>query len=158
VSERDSHDSFLQTRVTSHFGLETFTVNQDADTINTLQPLQRHNTCSFPKARRRIVPSKKTRVSFKAVTDSPIPDITNASISLTPCHVCHKAPRLKKDLEGYADCVRCEERTCYICIRLCEVGSCEKKVCRQCCVEQGENGDVYCLDCLEKTHDHEMED
>jgi hypothetical protein len=158
VSERDAHEPFHQTLPSPPFDQETFTVNQDAEPVNTFQSPHRHITYSFSKTRRRIAPSKKTRTSFKAVTSPPILDIAKTTIRLTPCHVCYKAPRLKKDLEAYADCVRCEERTCYICIRQCESGSCERKVCRQCCVEQGENGDVCCLDCLENTQDHEMED
>jgi len=155
VSERDSHESSIPSLPTPPFDRESFVVNQDA--VNTLQPLQRHATYPFSKSRRRIATPKKSRVSHRASMNLPTPDATKTPILLTPCHICHKAPRLKKDLEGYAGCGRCEQRTCYICIRRCEAGGCERKVCRSCCVEEGENGDVSCLECLEKTRDHEME-
>jgi len=157
-SERDSHEASFQSLPTPPFDRETFVVNQDAEPVGVPQPLQRHATYPLSKYRRRIATPKKSKVpSPKDSTYPPVTDTTKAPILLTPCHICHKAPRLKKDLEGYAGCGRCEERTCYICIRRCEAGGCERNICRQCCVEQGENGDVYCLECLERTRDHEME-
>jgi hypothetical protein len=158
LSERDNHESFLRDLLPSSYDQETFVVSQDADLITARQPLQRHATYPSAKARRRIAPTKKPKSPNKTSCITPIADAVQTPVLLTPCHICHKAPRLKKDLEAYADCRTCEERTCYICIRQCEVANCGRKVCRQCCVEQGENGDVYCLDCLEKTQDHEMED
>lgn len=66
--------------------------------------------------------------------------------NLRPCHACNSAPRRKKDLENYLDCLRCDGRTCYICARQC-FGGCGKAVCKKCIVEVGEDGDPWCLDC-----------
>jgi hypothetical protein len=41
-------------------------------------------------------------------------------IDLSPCHICHRKPTKKSDLDGYAYCEGCQKRTCYICIRRCE--------------------------------------
>lgn len=41
------------------------------------------------------------------------------TINLSPCHICHRKPTKKSDLDSYADCESCGERTCYICIRQC---------------------------------------
>jgi hypothetical protein len=109
------------------------------------------------KSRRRISAAKKYEGVANIPIDFPTPQTAQPLTLLTSCHICHKAPRLKKDLEAYENCWRCHERTCYICIRQCEAGCGSRKVCRQCCVEQGEEGVVYCLDCLEKTEDYEME-
>lgn len=38
---------------------------------------------------------------------------------LSPCHICHRKPTKKSDLDSYADCQGCGERTCYICMREC---------------------------------------
>lgn len=75
-----------------------------------------------------------TQPHFHAVSD------------LRPCHACNSAPRRKKDLENYLDCLRCDGRTCYICARQC-FGGCGKAVCKKCIVEVGEDGDPWCLDC-----------
>jgi hypothetical protein len=40
-------------------------------------------------------------------------------INLSPCHICHQRPRVKSDLDSYADCQGCGARTCYICMREC---------------------------------------
>lgn len=40
-------------------------------------------------------------------------------INLNPCHICHRKPTKKSDLDSYADCESCGARTCYICIRQC---------------------------------------
>jgi hypothetical protein len=110
---------------------------------------------------------------------------------LNPCHICHRKPTKKADLDSYADCEGCGKRTCYICIRECHgrgllnegwprnnafggirntdehnlseaLGQMEakrlwdelnarghkEKICSQCCVEKGVDGEVHCLGCL----------
>jgi hypothetical protein len=38
---------------------------------------------------------------------------------LSPCHICHQKPKVKSDLDSYADCELCGQRTCFICMRQC---------------------------------------
>ncbi|KAK7180734.1 hypothetical protein PSPO01_13176 [Paraphaeosphaeria sporulosa] len=66
---------------------------------------------------------------------------------LSPCHVCSTAPKRKRDLEGYMDCQRCTERTCYICARECL--GCQKAICKECIVEIGQDGEPWCLECYQ---------
>ncbi|CAM1506882.1 Fc.00g065230.m01.CDS01 [Cosmosporella sp. VM-42] len=42
-----------------------------------------------------------------------------SSALLTPCHICHRKPTKKSDLDSFAECQGCGERTCYVCIRAC---------------------------------------
>jgi hypothetical protein len=69
---------------------------------------------------------------------------------LRACHVCHSAPKRKRDLENYLECQSCTERACYICARECS-GGCQKQLCSKCCVEVGQEGDTYCLGCYQRT-------
>lgn len=39
---------------------------------------------------------------------------------LAPCHICHRKPTKKVQLDSYADCQGCGERTCFVCIRQCQ--------------------------------------
>ncbi|KAJ2900517.1 hypothetical protein MKZ38_002422 [Zalerion maritima] len=39
---------------------------------------------------------------------------------LNPCHICHRKPQRKSDLDSYKNCEGCGRRTCYICIRECQ--------------------------------------
>lgn len=48
-------------------------------------------------------------------------------VILSPCHVCHRRPTKKTDLDSYADCQGCGQRTCFICIRECHGGSNEQE-------------------------------
>ena len=96
----------------------------------------------------------------------------DAGTLMQRCHMCSKAPRMKRDLDGYSDCWRCRRRTCYVCVRVCEMGSMPgfgraravglgascggRRVCRACCVEVGEEGKVFCLDCFDDIDDCEM--
>lgn len=73
----------------------------------------------------------------------------HAVSDLRACHACKSAPKRKKDLENYMDCNRCIGRTCYICARQC-LGGCGKKVCKECTAEVGQEGDSWCLDCLQR--------
>ncbi|KAI1428339.1 hypothetical protein F5Y12DRAFT_55665 [Xylaria sp. FL1777] len=45
---------------------------------------------------------------------------TNSSALLSPCHICHRKPTKKSDLDSFADCTGCGERTCFVCIRACQ--------------------------------------
>lgn len=38
---------------------------------------------------------------------------------LQPCHVCHRRPTKKSDLDSFANCQGCDERTCFVCLREC---------------------------------------
>ncbi|KAI9740824.1 MAG: hypothetical protein M1818_004429 [Claussenomyces sp. TS43310] len=43
----------------------------------------------------------------------------SAATLLRACHICHRKPTVRRDLDSYADCEGCGERTCYICVREC---------------------------------------
>ncbi|KAF4948705.1 hypothetical protein FSARC_13670 [Fusarium sarcochroum] len=45
------------------------------------------------------------------------PKVTSAL--LAPCHICHRRPTKKSDLDSFADCQGCGERACFVCIREC---------------------------------------
>lgn len=131
----------------------------------------------------------------------------------SPCHICHKKPRYKDELDHFTFCQECGERTCTICLREClnglsseypsdivgageearyygELGGsadhdlCDtsrgrgdfddgneearcrsirgdrntsmhrrghrhkNKICSSCCVERGEEGDIFCVGCV----------
>ncbi|KAL6902642.1 hypothetical protein GGI43DRAFT_402383 [Trichoderma evansii] len=38
---------------------------------------------------------------------------------IMPCHVCHRRPTKKSDLDSFARCQSCQEQTCFVCIREC---------------------------------------
>ena len=52
------------------------------------------------------------------------PQQTLSSLLLRPCHICHRRPTSRAMLDAYADCDRCHERACYICLRECEGSRC----------------------------------
>jgi hypothetical protein len=41
------------------------------------------------------------------------------NVDLSPCHICRRKPTSKYELDSFADCESCGERTCWICIREC---------------------------------------
>ncbi|KAH7328633.1 hypothetical protein B0I35DRAFT_417939 [Stachybotrys elegans] len=43
---------------------------------------------------------------------------TSASL-LAPCHICHRRPTKKADLDSFGECEACGKRACFICIREC---------------------------------------
>ena len=38
---------------------------------------------------------------------------------LSRCHICHRKPTKKSDLDSYTDCESCRRRACYVCLRQC---------------------------------------
>jgi hypothetical protein len=56
-------------------------------------------------------------------TTSTRPSIARAGSSaalLAPCHICHRKPTKKSDLDSFAECMGCGQRTCFVCIRACQ--------------------------------------
>ncbi|KIH87613.1 hypothetical protein SPBR_05298 [Sporothrix brasiliensis 5110] len=96
-----------------------------------------------------------------------------AQSTTAPCHICHRRPRRKVDLDSLANCEGCGQRTCFVCLREClswtenetptestppsqkllqpwstTSHGHRRMVCSRCCVERGEDGDVVCLGCV----------
>jgi hypothetical protein len=46
--------------------------------------------------------------------------VARPKIDLSPCHVCWRKPTDKSQLDSYAYCEGCGDRTCFICMRVCE--------------------------------------
>ena len=46
--------------------------------------------------------------------------VARPKIDLSPCHVCWRKPTDKSQLDSYAYCEGCGERTCFVCMRVCE--------------------------------------
>lgn len=138
-----------------------------------------HSTASnLPSLKRRRLPlSSKTH--FRQQSTPTISSATSATQApnLAACHVCHCRPSANAALFGNSSCELCEQRTCYVCIRICEAEGCRssgesgkatdesdrefrhamsntgvmkgKAVCRKCCKEVGPEGNVWCLLCFE---------
>lgn len=114
---------------------------------------QRHDTPPPAKTRRKTVPVKLAESSSSVLT----PVTMYQPGQLAACCCCSSRPMRKTDLERYSDCDMCEKRACTVCIRTCH-GSCgDRRICRKCSVEQGEESDSFCLECINKEEDHEMD-
>lgn len=83
--------------------------------------------------RRRLHEQKRQRIEVRDErTQSLLHDeVTRASlegergvvrpkIDLSPCHICYRKPTDKSQLDSYAYCEGCGERTCFVCMRVCE--------------------------------------
>ncbi|PNY22669.1 Uncharacterized protein TCAP_07078 [Tolypocladium capitatum] len=72
-----------------------------------------------------LAPTHRRRPSQqKALQDQPglgnrVPARLSGAL-LTPCHICHRKPTKKSDLDSFAECQGCGERTCFVCIRECQ--------------------------------------
>ncbi|KAL6855840.1 hypothetical protein J3F83DRAFT_753698 [Trichoderma novae-zelandiae] len=96
---------------------------------------------SPPATRKTLHPAKRHRSSIRhdSVNDvhssyhrpfarEPPITITGAlynagkvsSTVLLPCHVCHRRPTKKSDLDSFARCQSYREQTCFICMRECQ--------------------------------------
>lgn len=121
----------------------------------TSESCPRHDSSTPPpaKTRRKAVPVKRSESSVSV----PIPTMQHQPGQLAACCCCSSRPMRKTDLERFSDCQMCEKRTCTVCIRTCH-GSCgDRRICKKCSVEQGEERDSFCLECMNKEEDHEME-
>ena len=65
-------------------------------------------------------PSREELHDKTRPTDPSIHHQTTSSASLmSRCHICFRKPTKKADLDSFADCQGCGQRTCYVCIREC---------------------------------------
>lgn len=103
--------------------------------------------CAFVKSTSHLMDTDSGTSLANAYTNAEVQP--HAVSDLRACHACKSAPKRKKDLENYMDCNRCIGRTCYICARQC-LGGCGKKLCKECTAEVGQEGDSWCLDCLQR--------
>jgi hypothetical protein len=69
---------------------------------------------SYAQVHHHLSTQQQTSASRPATTR------TDSSTLLSPCHICHRKPTKKSDLDSFADCMGCEHRTCFICIRECQ--------------------------------------
>ncbi|KAF2281183.1 uncharacterized protein EI97DRAFT_366833 [Westerdykella ornata] len=97
--------------------------------------------------RRPIKQLKRTSPKTNGCT-APTSPAVHASSDLRACHVCHSAPKRKRDLENYLECQSCSQRACFICARECAAG-CHKQICSRCSVEVGKEGNTWCLGCFQ---------
>ena len=58
------------------------------------------------------------RTSHDRPTSAPPSNLAPA-LMMSRCHVCSRKPTKKSDLDSFADCEGCGQRTCFICIRQC---------------------------------------
>lgn len=96
----EQHDSDEQTPYSVH------TLQQTSHRPTPLAPSSRHNHARSPSASKL---GPRTTTTTTTIT-------TNI---LAPCHICHRKPTKKTELDSYADCQGCGERTCYVCMREC---------------------------------------
>lgn len=89
------------------------------------EPMQRSPISSPAQRRdrpedRQHHPRSKEALGDKsrAAGPNPIPEAPAKSLMLR-CHICFRKPTKKTDLDSFADCLGCGERTCYVCIREC---------------------------------------
>jgi len=71
--------------------------------------------------RRQSSPSQQRLQEKSANSRSTTPSHTTAPSAklMSRCHICGRKPAKKSDLDSFADCQGCSQRTCYVCIREC---------------------------------------
>lgn len=105
------------------------------------------STPTISSGHRPMKQLKRTIPKITVPTTASAPPVHSSS-DLRACHICHSAPKRKRDLENYLECESCAQRACFICAREC-AGGCRKQLCSRCSVEVGRVGDTYCLGCFQ---------
>ncbi|KAH0493949.1 hypothetical protein TgHK011_000589 [Trichoderma gracile] len=104
-----------------------------------------HASISPPTTRKTLHPTKRLRATTTTIHQDSDTDVHSSShhrpssreppitcpsaadnagkvnsTALLPCHVCHRRPTKKSDLDSFARCQACREQTCFICMRECQ--------------------------------------
>lgn len=75
-----------------------------------------------PQRQQQITTAKllqEKSTNSRSTTPSRSTTSMSAANLMTRCHICFRKPAKKSDLTSFADCQRCGQRTCYVCIREC---------------------------------------
>lgn len=64
-------------------------------------------------------PREDTVSTYLTTRPSMAARAVTSDLDLRPCHLCHRQPRKRKDLEGFISCEGCSLRSCFVCIREC---------------------------------------
>ncbi|KAH6650653.1 hypothetical protein F5144DRAFT_55708 [Chaetomium tenue] len=81
-------------------------------------PPQRHHHGLHHLHREHQQTRDASRVEEDTRSRSTLPTPT-AAPPMSRCHICSRKPNKKSDLDSFADCEGCGQRTCYVCIREC---------------------------------------
>lgn len=122
---------------------------------------------------------ENTQQEYYQETQKSLAEKPAAKPILTPCHICYRRPTMRSQLDAYADCELCKERTCYVCLRECDGPDCRmgtmdtsgnnshqtdctgRKMCSWCAVEGVTDSGVdvvWCVDCVQRGEEDCQED
>lgn len=79
---------------------------------------QDHDGSYFPRTHQGHALSPTSPHSPDAAPKSPT--LRAKPSVLAPCHICHRKPTKKTDLDSFGECHGCGQRACYVCIRQCQ--------------------------------------
>lgn len=109
----------------ANYSLEPFLVRNNIPTrnIHPLFPQKRTKTADIELLPKQTTASRPqpTRIASApaAAASSEITYSSSFKKDLSACHICHRKPQKRSDLDSYSNCEGCGNRTCYICIREC---------------------------------------
>lgn len=87
-----------------------------------------HSRSISPSTSRRRTKSPQAAAATYSSTREGLQETTaNSRLSparanpgqLSRCHICHRKPTRKSDLDSFADCQGCGQRACFVCLRQC---------------------------------------
>ncbi|OAA82517.1 hypothetical protein LEL_02062 [Akanthomyces lecanii RCEF 1005] len=85
----------------------------DDDTTTHLHNNSNNNADWTPSHRRRPSQQSQKQKTQQQTTQQ------QHHRSAAPCHICHRRPTKKSDLDSFAQCEGCRAQTCFVCIRQC---------------------------------------
>ncbi|KAK4128716.1 hypothetical protein N657DRAFT_676464 [Parathielavia appendiculata] len=93
----------------------------DIDVEGEGEPMQRSPASSPPQKHHLQREHNLARHASREELDEQIrgPAVPTSTFLMSRCHICSRKPNKKSDLDSFADCQGCGQRTCYVCIREC---------------------------------------
>ena len=117
-SPQDFHHDFYQ----QHHGAHPRKIIQVSSPLAKKMRMSAERSGNEEQRQSALVPTSRhnySRLPSTTKATSKAPTTTTTNNLLGPCHICHRKPTKKNELDSYADCEGCGKRTCYVCIRQC---------------------------------------
>ncbi|KAL7946449.1 hypothetical protein V8C42DRAFT_320626 [Trichoderma barbatum] len=121
--DHDGAETFRLSHSTMHV-LNQHTTSESADVVSTrktLPPTKRFRPIHDSNDGAHAHPSHRRNASRElAQAIHGKGPVKINGVVLMPCHVCHRRPTKKSDLDSFARCQSCQEQTCFVCMRECQ--------------------------------------
>lgn len=123
ATEQQSHNAFASYASPHHHLLRKHiplpTPKRLKETIGEDAVIVRETRSLSPNPQNLKSPQREPQETSPDTRPAPTRHASAPAPLLSRCHICHRKPTRKADLDSFGSCEGCGQRTCFVCLREC---------------------------------------